>query len=525
MVASPPSFMRGDAPKGQGGVRITHILPPSSLRSATPLINEGGQEIVRNGTINWNLHENDGGRMLTYELKKSPGVPLYEALYRCIRGDILSGKLAPGEKLPSKRALAQNLEISKITVEGAYEQLLAEGYIRSQEKVGYFVEAISGIRPGQKPTPPVRPVEPAMAVDLTGSYPERFPFSVWSHLQREVLLDYGEKLLLPLPNQGIHELRNAIAGHLSDFRGMAVDPENILIGAGTDFLYNLLIQLLGRDKIYGVEDPGYGKIRKIYAAGGVRCISVPMDHQGVIPQGLGDAQVLHISPSHHFPTGLVTPVGRRQALLQWAETADGYIIEDDYDSEFRFDAHPMPAMYTMDQAGRVIYMNTFSKTLAPSIRISYMILPAPLMERFREKLHFYSCTVSSFEQYTLARFLDSGHFEKHINRMRKFYRQRRNRLMEALRNCPLADRLTIHEEDAGLHFLLKVDTEHTDEELLAICTRLGIRIQALSQFYHGQVPPNDRHCLVVNYAALKEEALEEILRHLPLPFEPSKDIM
>ena len=463
--------------------------------------------------------------MLTYELKKSPGVPLYEALYRCIRGDILSGKLAPGEKLPSKRALAQNLEVSKITVEGAYSQLLAEGYIRAREKVGYFVEALPGVQPARHPAP-AAPLQPdPMAVDLTGSYPERFPFSVWSRLQREVLLDCGEKLLLPLPNQGIGELRMAIAGHLADFRGMTVDPADILIGAGTDFLYNLLIQLLGRDKVYAVEDPGYGKIRKIYAAGGVRCVSAPMDRQGVMPRCLGDARVLHISPSHHFPTGLVTPVARRQQLLDWAREADGYIIEDDYDSEFRFDAHPMAAMYSMDRSGRVIYMNTFSKTLAPSIRISYMILPPNLMERFRRELSFYSCTVSSFEQYTLARFLEDGHFEKHINRMRKFYRQRRNRVVSALTTCPMADKLTIREEDAGLHFLLKVDTERSDAELTALCARAGVRIQALSSFYEGEVPPVDRHCLVVNYAAVREEALEQVLRQFPLPFEDPVDIM
>ena len=463
--------------------------------------------------------------MLTYELKKSPGVPLYEALYRCIRGDILSGKLAAGEKLPSKRALAQNLEVSKITVEGAYSQLLAEGYIRAQEKVGYFVESLPALQSAPKPVRLAHPTEAPLPVDLTGSYPEHFPFSVWSRLQREILLDYGEKLLLPLPNQGIAELRCAIAGHLADFRGMAVDPEDILIGAGTDFLYNLLIQLLGRDKIYAVEDPGYGKIRKIYAAGGVRCVSAPMDHQGVRPECLGEARVLHISPSHHFPTGLVTPVARRQQLLRWAQDADGYIIEDDYDSEFRFDAHPMPAMFSLDRSGRVIYMNTFSKTLAPSIRISYMILPRALMRKFRAELSFYSCTVSSFEQYTLARFLESGHFEKHINRMRKFYRQRRNRVMAALTGCPLADKLTIHEEDAGLHFLLKVDTHLSDEELTALCAKAGIRIQALSSFYAGEVPEEDRHCLVGNYAALKEEALESLLKQLPLPFTDEGNIM
>ena len=462
--------------------------------------------------------------MLTYELKKSPGVPLYEALYRCIRGDILSGRLAAGEKLPSKRALAQNLEVSKITVEGAYNQLLAEGYIRSAEKVGYFVEALPEIRPAPHPTAPPIP-ETAGGVDLTGSYPEKFPFSVWSRLQREVMLDYGERLLLPLHNQGSANLRSAIAAHLADFRGMQVDPDNILIGAGTDFLYNLLIQLLGRDKIYAVEDPGYGKIRQIYAAGGVRCVGVPLDACGVRTDLLRDAQVLHISPSHHFPTGRVTPVARRQELLRWAERRDGYIIEDDYDSEFRFDAHPMPAMYALDRAGRVIYMNTFSRTLAPSIRISYIVLPTELMERFRRELSFYSCTVSSFEQYTLARFLERGHFEKHINRMRKFYRQRRNRVLAALLACPIAGKLTIREEDAGLHFLLKIDTQLTDTDLTALCSRAGIRIRALSSYYHGDVPAEDQRCLVVNYAALREEDLEQILTDFPLPFAENTDIM
>lgn len=450
--------------------------------------------------------------MLTYELKKTPGVPLYEALYRCIRGDILSGVLKPGQKLPSKRALAQNLEVSKITVEGAYGQLLAEGYIRAREKVGYFVEDVPQVfhGPGSNPAPAPCQAEPAM-LDLTGSGPEKFPFSVWSRLQREVMLDYGEKLLLPLPNQGIPELRQAIAIHLLAFRGMRVDPAHIFIGAGTDFLYNLLIQLLGRDKIYAVEDPGYGKIRKIYAVGGVRCVSAPMDRWGVRPDGLGEARVLHMSPAHHFPTGLVTPVYRRQELLTWARDRDGYIIEDDYDSEFRFDSHPKPAMQSLDHEGRVIYMNTFSKSLAPSIRISYMILPEALMEQLHRRLGFYSCTVSSFEQYTLARFLGEGHFEKHINRMRKFYRSRRNRVIETLQHCPFAANLTIREEDAGLHFLLKVRTKLSDEALTAHCGAKGIRIRTLSSYYRLPVPEEDRRCLVVNYSGLREEELERVL--------------
>ena len=447
--------------------------------------------------------------MLTYELKKSPGVPLYEALYRCIRGDILSGALRPGEKLPSKRALAENLEVSKITVETAYSQLLSEGYICSKEKVGYFVETVERRAPVPA-APACRPKEDATCLlDLTANGTEQFPFSVWSRLQREVMLDFGEALLAPLPNRGVPELRQAIAGHLAAFRGMRVDPENILIGAGTDFLYNLLIQLLGREKVYAVEEPGYGKIRKIYAAGGVQTVSAAMDDQGVLPESLGSADVLHISPSHHFPTGIVTPVSRRRELLDWANRGEKWIIEDDYDSEFRFDAHPVPAMQSLDDGGRVIYMNSFSKSLAPSIRISYMVLPAGLMAAFQQKLGFYSCTVPSFEQYTLARFLSRGFFEKHINRMRKFYKSRRNAVVSLLENCGFSDKLTIQEQDAGLHFLLNVATSLSDRALTEKLAALGIRVRALSSYYHDQ--SEDLHCLVINYSGLKEEWLAAAL--------------
>ncbi len=444
--------------------------------------------------------------MRTYELKKAPGIPLYESLYQHLREDIRRGDLAPGEKLPSKRALAQHLEVSKITVEAAYNQLLSEGYICSREKVGYFVE--EGHRmPAIPPVAVAAEAETTAILDLTANGSAYFPFSVWSKLQREVMTDLGETLLRPMDNQGCVDLRRAIANHLAAFRGMQVKPENIVIGAGTDFLYNLLIQLLGREKIYALEEPGYEKIRKIYAAGGVACVSAAMDEGGVQPGALGDARVLHISPSHHFPTGLVTPIGRRQELLRWAEEADGYIIEDDYDSEFRFHAHPLPALYSLDRQGRVIYMNSFSKSLTPAIRISYMILPDGLMEAYRKNLGFYSCTVASFQQYTLARFLSRGYFEKHINRMRKFYKTRRNRVALALAECPWRDRLTIREKDAGLHFLVQVDTELSDEQIMEIWENSGIRVQMLSSFYHGQVPLQDSRMLVVNYSGLEEEQL------------------
>ncbi len=472
--------------------------------------------------------------MLTYELKKAPGVPLYEALYRCIRGDILTGRLAAGEKLPSKRALAAHLEVSNITVEAAYTQLAAEGYITARERQGYFVEQVQTLpcHPERSAAQSKDPVDrstalrdsstrptgslrmTAVLVDLTANVPAQFPFSVWSRLQRQVLLDYGHQLLEPVPHAGVLALRQAVAHHLADFRGMQVDPENIIIGAGTDFLYNLLLQLLGQDKIYALEEPGYGKIRRIYHAAGAKSIPVPMDDQGVLPEAIAGADVLHISPSHHFPTGLITSAPRRQALLAWAARGDRWIIEDDYDSEFRFNAHPMRALYSPEPQGRVIYMNSFSKSLAPSIRMGFMVLPPALMAAFRQRLGFYSCTVSGFEQHTLARFLGEGHFEKHINRMRKFYRARRNRLLEILKSCRWAERLTIEEADAGLHFLVNVDTELSDEALEAFCAGLGLRVRCLSRYYFGPPPRESLHRIVVNYSGLKEkdmEALGEIL--------------
>ena len=449
--------------------------------------------------------------MLTYKLEKKPGLPLYESLYRCIRADILSGRLAPGEKLPSKRALAENLQVGKTTVEAAFAQLTAEGFLRSKEKVGYFVEALP-LPPEKNQIPQAAPA-PAetLVADLTSGGGCRFPFTAWSRLQRQVFLDYGEKLLQPLPNQGIPELRRAIAAHLADFRGMAVDPGNILVGAGTDFLYNLLIQLLGRDLTYAVEDPGYGKIRKVYAAAAARCVDAPMDGKGVRADCLGEADVLHISPAHHFPTGIVTPLSRRQALLSWARAGDKWIIEDDYDSEFRFQRLNLPAMQSLDPE-RVIYMNTFSKSLAPSIRISYMVLPAGLMKRFQEQLGFYSCTVASFEQYTLARFLSEGYFEKHINRMRKFYRLRRTKLTGMLAGIP---GIRVLEQEAGLHFLVELDTSLSDTALVQALADRCVRAQTLSSFYHTK--QEDLHRLVVDYSGLEEAAFQKavtILREM-----------
>ena len=354
--------------------------------------------------------------MLTYALTKTGGVSLYEQLYRRVKDDILTGRLATGEKLPSKRALAAHLEVSVITVKNAYEQLMAEGYIYGMEKKGYYVSPVQ--RPLAAPAhrqEAAPPAEHVWEMDLvTNSIAaEDFPFTVWARLMRQTILEQGTGLLRPMPPQGAPELRRAIAAYLRQFRGMTVDEEQIIIGAGTEQLYNMLVQLLGRDKRYAVEDPGYGKIARIYRSNQAEVVSVPLDGAGLSVSALDEAgaDVVHISPSHHYPTGIVMPIARRQELLRWAAQGnDRFILEDDYDSEFRFVGRPIPTLFSVDEAGRVIYLNTFSKTIAPSIRISYMVLPHRLLAAFREKLGFYASTVSGFEQYTLARFMAEGYY-------------------------------------------------------------------------------------------------------------------
>ena len=457
--------------------------------------------------------------MLTYTFEKRSGVSLYEQLYRHIKEDILTGHLTAGEKLPSKRALAGHLELSVITVKNAYEQLIAEGYIYSVEKRGYFVSAV------QQPLPhsacaalPRAAGERTYELDLvTNSISaEYFPFTVWSKLMRRTILDHDTGLLRPTPFHGVPELRRAIAENLQQFRGMTVDPEQIVIGAGTEVLYHLLIQLLGRDRTYAVEDPGYGKIGRIYESNQVALRRIELDEAGLSAAALraSGADVVHISPSHHYPTGIVMPIARRQELLRWADEGEGrYILEDDYDSEFRFVGRPIPTMFSTDRHQRVIYLNTFSKTIAPSIRISYMILPPHLMAEYRSRLSFYACTVSSFEQYTLAAFMAQGRYEQHINRMRNRYRQKRDAVIDAIRTGPLAGKAEIMEQDAGLHFLLRLDTPLTDEELRHAAAEKGIRLAFLSDYYHNSAAA-PQHVVVVNYSGIEPETLRRGLKRL-----------
>ena len=452
--------------------------------------------------------------MLTYPLPL-PGKSLSQSLYACIREDILSGRLSAGEKLPSKRALAEHLQVSKTTVENAYYQLTAEGYVCSAAKRGYFVEQVERRLPRSAPVP-VRKAEilPPALTDLSrgSAVPGLFPFSVWAKLGRRVLSDRQEALLEPVPFQGTGALRLAIARYLGEERGLSIDPENMVIGAGSEYLYGLLVRFFGPELRYGVEDPGFPKIRKIYRANSAQCVPIPLDGKGVRMSSLEEAavRVLHITPSHSYPSGQVTPLQRRQELLAWAEEGPGrYIIEDDYDCEFRFEGRPIPPLLSIDGGHRVIYLNTFSRSLAPSMRISYMVLPPELMAAFREKLGFFSCPVGGLEQYILASLIQEGYFQRHIARTRKICRRQRDDFLSLLAQFPVGKALLAEEKDAGLHFLLRIKLDRPQKAVLDALAGHGLTGVFLSQFYMGPVPPGEDKRLLVSCAVLTPEVAKQ----------------
>lgn len=477
--------------------------------------------------------------MLTYSFEDRGKEPLYEYLYKQIKKDIKTSKIQPGEKLPSKRALAKHLDISTITVENAYGQLVAEGYIYSIPRSGFYANEIpvlysegaslnsreseslnskeaksASLDPLEKGKPRNHPYFIDFVSNSTVE--DNFPFSIWSKLLREIMSNNKKELMTKSPSIGVYKLRCAIVDYLYEFRGMNISPDQIIVGAGTEYLYGLIIQLLGHNSIYGVEDPGYQKISHIYQANNVECVHIPLDDEGINLSGLEEsrADVLHITPSHHFPTGIVTPINRRYELLAWAaKSKNRYIIEDDYDSEFRLVGKPIPALQSIDRTGKVIYINTFSKSLTSTIRISYMVLPKTLMEGYNNELSFYACTVSNFEQYTLAKFIEEGYFEKHINRMRTYYKNIRNNILTSIKSQASKKKGRIFEENAGLHFLLEIDTNLTDDELVKKARNKGVNISCLSQYYYDVINAKE-HTLIINYSGVNEENIEKGIEKL-----------
>lgn len=375
--------------------------------------------------------------MLTYSMNQRDEKSKYYYLYSSIKDDILSGTIKKNEKLPSKRALAEHLGVSLITVENAYQMLKDEGYIESRERSGYYVTELKLLSKKTSIDKELELLEHGrkkrlqmIDTHVTNSDNNLFPESVYFKTVRSVLTEYGSELLEKAPNEGCGILRNAIAKYLLRYRGIFAQPEQIIIGSGAEHLYSTIVRMFGQENVYGLEDPSYEQIRKVYEGMGAKCKMLKMGKEGILSTELEQTEVdiLHVTPFHSFPSGVTATVRKRQEYLEWAKQSnsgeegkafDKIIIEDDFDSEFFMPGKPIDTLYMLDDQQRVIYINTFSKSLSPSIRVGYMILPEKYLELYYEKMGGFSCTVPVLDQYILAEFIDRGYFEQHLSRARK----------------------------------------------------------------------------------------------------------
>lgn len=354
---------------------------------------------------------------MKYQIDRASPESAYLQLYKQLRQDMVSGLLPRGTKLPSKRLLAEELGLSVITVEHAYALLADEGYVEARPRSGYYAAFGAGA------PPPLR--RPALAEMQARGAPEDFPFSLLAKTMRGVLSDYGRRILVKSPNAGCPELQEAVAAYLGRSRGLSVSPRQIVIGSGAEYLYGLVLQLLGRDRLIALEDPSYEKIRRVYEAHGGRCTLLPMGDGGIDSRALARcrAGALHVTPFHSYPSGVTATAAKRHEYAAWARSRDAVIIEDDYDGELASLTRQIETVFSLAPE-RVIYINTFSKTLAPAMRGGYMVLPEPLLQDFDRRLGFYSCTLPVFDQLVLAEFIDAGHLERYINRRRRKLRAR-----------------------------------------------------------------------------------------------------
>lgn len=455
---------------------------------------------------------------LTINLKAESKTPLYEQIYTYIKEDIQSGRIAYGEKLPSTRALAKHLEVSRSTASLAYEQLLSEGFIVSEPCRGFFVaqiEALYHFRPMQA----MEEEETACKkyrydFTLNGVDLKSFPYNAWRKLSKDILMDDRTELFCSGNPQGEYGFRNAVCNYLYQARGVNCTPGQIIVGAGSDYLFMLFSMILGTCHKIAFEDPTYKRAYRLAKSLSYECVPIPMDKSGMQVDLLSetDADIAYVTPSHQYPTGIVMPIRRRMELLKWAGEKEGrYIIEDDYDSEFRYKGKPIPALQGYDAEGKVIYLGTFSQSIAPAIRLSYMVLPKSLLSIYSERYRFVSSTVSKVDQLIVQRFLEEGYYERHLNRMRALYKNRHDVLIEALR--PLRGMCGIFGENAGVHLLLAFDGNAREEELIAKAKAGGVRVYGLSDYRickEGAGKPT----ILLGYANLSEEQIKDAVRIL-----------
>jgi len=358
---------------------------------------------------------------MKYRADKNSTLSAYMQLYYQLRKDIVNELYRFGARLPSKRLLAEEADVSVITVQHAYQLLCDEGYIEARQRSGYFViYKKSDFNSIAEKTPSIAPT-----TDNSHTNKNMLPFSVLSRAMRKVITEYGEKILIKSPNHGCPELRYAISSYLARSNGINARPEQIIIGSGAEYLYSLTLQLLGSERTYALESPSYDKIKRVYSLGGAKCDMLKLGSDGIKTDELErtSATVLHVTPFNSFPSGVTASASKRYEYLSWARERDGFIIEDNYDSELTVSTKNEDTLFSTSENGSVIYLNTFSRTVAPSVRVGYAVLPERLLDEFEAKLGFYSCTVPVFEQYVLAELIENGDFERHINRVRRLRRK------------------------------------------------------------------------------------------------------
>ena len=486
------------------------------------------------------------------DLQGGAKAPLYEKIYRHIKNEIVEGRIPRGEKLPSTRHLARNLGVSRSTASLAYDQLLAEGYIEAESCRGFFVCDITelyrlgaGSRGGgdwslgesetagkedwgrntRRELKAGSDAWCAGAEDGPSKLPaldfspylidtKHFPYNIWRKISRNVLLDDREDLLLAGDGQGEWELRGVIAGYLHQARGVNCSPADIILGAGNEYLEILLTQILGAGRAVLMEDPGYPQAHRTFSNAGYRVETVAAgDGLTVDRVRQINPDLVYVMPSHQFPIGTIMPLGLRLELLRWAaEAKERYIVEDDHDSEYRYRGKPIPALQSVDGCGKVIYLGTFSKSIAPALRISYMVLPPQLMERYHDVCGFYSATVPRMQQETLKEFMREGHFERHLNKMRGIYRNRHDFLLGELKRRGWAQKIS--GEHAGLHLLVQVDTVLSEDEICRSARERGVKLSGISRYRLAEADRGRKEkkgagqtTLLLGYGKLSEEQI------------------
>lgn len=449
--------------------------------------------------------------MLIISLDPNSKVPMYEQIYKFIKDEIKLGNLSVHTKLPSSRNLATHLQISRSTVDLAYNQLLSEGYIESVPKSGYYVSNIGDLihipnlerKSSTENTSKKQKMQydfSPFTVDISS-----FPFATWRKLSNQCMNDMNQGLFLLGENQGDFSLRKAIANYLHESRGVNCDASRIIIGAGSDYLLQLLSQLLPRESKVCMENPTYKRAYHILNGMGFPIIPIEMQEEGISLSQIkqSDGNIVYVTPSHQYPLGIVMPIKRRMELIRWAANESSrYIIEDDHDSEFRYIGKPIPSLQGIDTYQRVIYMGTFSRAIAPAIRVGYMVLPEELYKKYKEEYYYYASTVSRIDQAIICEFIRGGYFERHVNKMRKHYKNKHDALLKALK--VFGNKIRVTGENAGLHLVVEFLEETNEDKLIQKASEVGIQLYGLNRHYITK-ESSKNPTVLLGYANVSEE--------------------